>query len=66
MAEIEQHFEIDNFKFVLILKSRSIEAHSLITDNKEYLQSGLKTEVFNFKLNSRFQDLIEDWKEKHK
>lgn len=73
MSKIESPFHIDNkaeFRFALILESRSVEAHSLMDskDNKEILLQELN-HLAHTLINSdyvKFNIMINQWKEEHK
>lgn len=40
--KIEQQIEINSYRFLLTLESKTVEAHSLMSDNKDMLQTSLR------------------------
>lgn len=74
MSKIEIPFHVDKeaeFRFALVLESRSVNAHSLMDsdDNKKILKEGLSL-LYNDRNNDFFikeiENRIQQWKEKHK
>lgn len=75
MSKIEIPFHIDKeaeFRFALVLESRSLNAHSLMDSGDEIEKAGLKHIVFTLvntdddRLRQSLVRKITKWKEKHK
>ena len=72
MSKIEYPFTIDEeaeFRFALVLESRSVEAHSLMDngDNKIKIKDVIRHPILGIdSLQSELRSMIKDWKEKHK
>lgn len=72
MSEVSKQFNIDEedeFRFELVLKSRSVNAHSLMdnNDNKEKLKDILRHPILGMgSIQSELRAMMREWKEKHK
>lgn len=72
MSKIEYPFHIDEeaeFRFALVLESRSVEAHSMMDsgNNKEVLKDTLRHPILGMEaIQSDLRMMIKEWKEKHK
>lgn len=69
--KIEAPFSIDKeaqFRFVLSLESKSLEAHSLISekDSSEELKKMLEFIGRDYKFRAMFRELLLKWNEVHK
>lgn len=72
MSKIEYPFHIDEeaeFRFALVLESRSVEAHSMMDSdgNKDSLKISLEWILEESEgMKESMKDMIRTWKEKHK
>jgi len=69
--KIEAPFSVDKdaqFRFILSIESRSVEAHSLMSErnNAEELKAMMEFMGRDYKFRLIFKDLILKWKEDHK
>lgn len=72
MSKVEYPFYIDEnaeFRFALVLESRSVEAHSLMDsgDNKDKIKDVMRHPVLAIdSLQSELRAMMREWKERHK